>query len=245
MSLVRRWVHLPVPIPSARGVAAGAALGAVASLPLLRGWAMTAGASDAELVAAMPGDDVLPGAQVEATRGITILARPQSVWPWLVQLGHGRGGFYSFDRLENAVGLDIRSAERIEERCQGLTVGGRVHLAPEVTLRAVVVQAPRALVLRSHEAPGSRPAPFEFTWAFQLVPRPDGSTRLVVRERYERPARSAALVEVMQAASTVMTIGMLRGIRRRAEAQLPDASAPADTPAEDRDARTGKDGTTS
>ena len=223
MSLVRRWVHLPVPIPSARGIAAGAALGAVAALPLLRGWAMTMGATDAELDAAVPGDDVLPGAQVEATRGISILARPDDVWPWLAQLGFGRGGFYSYDWLENAIGLDIRSADRIEDDWQGLTVGGRVHLAPEVTLRAVVVQPPRALVLRSDEAPG--PSPFSFTWAFALMPRPDGSTRLVVRERYERPAHAAPLIEVMQAASTVMTLGMLRGIRRRAEAQAHTGSA--------------------
>lgn len=223
MSLVRRWVHLPIPIPSGRGLAAGAALGAVASLPLLRGWAMTSGATDAELDATLPGDDVLPNAQVVATRGISILAAPDDVWPWLAQLGWGRGGFYSHDWLENAVGLGIHSADRIEERWQGLAVGGRVHLAPEVTLRAVVVQPPRALVLRSDAAPG--PAPFEFTWAFVLTPRPDGTTRLVVRERYERPAHAAPMVELTQAASTVMTLGMLRGIRRRAEAQAHTGSA--------------------
>lgn len=214
MSLVRRWVHLPVPIPSARGIAVGAAVGALASLPLLRGWAMTAGASDAELDAPMPGDHILPGAQVEATRGISTYASPEEVWPWLVQLGYGRGGFYTYDRLEQAIGLDIRSADRIEARWQGLAVGDTVQLAPELGLRVAELQPSRALVLRTPDDDGG---PFAFTWAFTLTPRPDGTTRLVVRERYDRPARSAPLVELAQAASTVMTAGMLRGIRERAE----------------------------
>jgi len=221
MSLVRRWVHLPVPVPSGRGIAVGATVGALASLPLVRGIAMTYGASDAELEETLPGDELLPGAQVEATRATTIRARPADVWPWLAQIGYDRGGFYSFDRLERAVGLDIRSADHVEERWQDLAVGDLVHLAPELALRAVVVQPPRALVLRTPPEPG----PFAFTWTFSLNPRPDGATRLVVRERYERRARYAPLVELVQAASAIMTAGMLRGIRERAEAHAPRSTA--------------------
>src|SRR5690606_2165248 len=128
MSLVRRWVHLSVPIPSGRAIVLGAAVGAVASLPLLRGWAMTFGATDAELEAKLPGDELTPGADVVATRGITIAAPPERVWPWLVQIGQGRGGFYSYDALENLVGLDITSADRVEARWQDLAVGDLVHL---------------------------------------------------------------------------------------------------------------------
>ena len=222
MSLVRRWIHLPVPVPSGRAVALGAVVGGVASLPLLRGWAITHGATDAELAARLPGDDVVPRANVVATRAIAIAAPPEDVWPWLVQIGQGRGGFYSFDWLGNTLGLDIHSADAIEQRWQDLAVGGLVPLAKDVALEAVVVDTPRALVLHGTVARGATSPPFDFTWAFVLVPRPDGTSRLVVRERYGYTRRWASLVvEPTQAVSTIMTIGMLRGIRSRAEGPTP------------------------
>lgn len=218
MSLVRRWVHLPVPVPSVRAIALGAAVGAVASLPLLRGWAMTFGATDAELEAKLPGDELTPGADVVATRGITIAAPPERVWPWLVQIGQGRGGFYSYDALENLVGLDITSADRVEARWQDLAVGDLVHLAEPVALEVARLDPDRALVLQGAVGAGSAPPPYEFTWAFVLQRRPEGGSRLVVRERYRYTGRLAALiVEPVQAVSFVMTARMLRGIRERAE----------------------------
>jgi len=229
MALVRRWIHVPVPIPTGRAVALGAVLGAVAALPLLRGWAMTYGATDAELVATLPGDDVVPRASTVATRAITIAAEPEDVWPWLVQLGQGRGGFYSYDWLENAVGLGIHSADRIEPRWQALAVGDLVHLAEEVALRAVVVEPGRALVLQGAVAPGDGPPPYDFTWAFVLAARPFGMTRLVVRERYGYTRRFASLiVEPAQAVSFLMTTRMLRGIRDRAERTAGTTPPPPD-----------------
>lgn len=218
MSLVSRWVHLPVPIPSRRGLALGAAVGAVASLPLLRGWVMTFGATDAELDATLPGDELTPRAEVVATRAITIAAPPERVWPWLVQLGQGRGGFYSYDALENLLGLDITSAERIEAQWQDLAVGDLVHLAETMALEVARLEPDRALVLQGAASPGSAPPPYEFTWAFVVHRRPEGGSRLVVRERYVYTSRFASLfVEPVQAVSFVMTARMLRGIRERAE----------------------------
>ncbi len=227
MTLVRRWIHLPVPVPTGRAVALGVVVGAVATLPLLRGWTMTYGATDAELAATLPGDDVVPRANTVATRAITIVAGPEDVWPWLVQIGHGRGGFYSYDWLENAVGLGIHSADRIEPGWQDLAVGDLVHLADEVALRAVVVEPGRALVLQGTVAPGDAPPPFDFTWAFVLAGRPDGTTRLVVRERYGYTRRHASLVvEPAQAVSFLMTARMLRGIRDRAVRTAQPAPTP-------------------
>jgi hypothetical protein len=153
-----------------------------------------------------------------ATRAITVRAGADSVWPWIAQLGQGRGGFYSYDCLDNLVGCDIHSANRIVSEWQGLEVGGEVRLAPEVGLVVASVEEDRSLVLRGGIRLGTVPPPYDFTWAFALRDQPDGTTRLLVRERYayKRPW-ARLLVEPTEAASFVMSQKMLRGIRDRAE----------------------------
>ncbi|QAY64245.1 SRPBCC family protein [Xylanimonas allomyrinae] len=175
-------------------------------------WGTLAGEADEVLA----GDGILPHADVVATRGIGIAAPPRAVWPWLVQLGYGRGGFYSYDRIERMIGLDIHSADRVEERWQGLAVGDPVHLAPQVALRVAELEPGSHLVLEGDGSlPGAGAAPYAFTWAFVLRPV-DAGTRLLVRERY-RPlgAGGRVLAEVVQPMSFVMTAAMLRGIRER------------------------------
>jgi hypothetical protein len=153
------------------------------------------------------------------TRTVGIAAPPAAVWPWVAQLGQGRGGFYSYDALENLVGCDIHSADRIMPELQDVTVGDEVHLAPPVALGVVVVDPGRALVLRGAAGVGRGEPPYDFTWAFVLRPGRDGGTRRVVRERYRYPAGWARLmVEPVSVVSWVMTQRMLRGIRDRAEA---------------------------
>ncbi|WP_425955221.1 SRPBCC family protein [Xylanimonas sp. McL0601] len=176
-------------------------------------WGTLAGESDAEL----PGDGILPRAGVVATRAVGIAPPPRAVWPWLVQLGYGRGGFYSHDRLERMVGLDIHSADQIEDRWQGLAVGDPVHLAPQVALRVAELAPNEHLVLEGADSlPGAAAAPYEFTWAFVLHPVGAG-TRLLVRERYRPTGLSGrVLAEAVQPVSFVMTAAMLRGIRQRA-----------------------------
>ena len=96
--------------PSLRAaLTTGAVLSSLAVLPVLRTWAMQWGSTEAELDATLPGDELTPAADHVVTRAVTIDAAPEAVWPWLVQLGKGRGGFYSYDVLENLVGLGIRS----------------------------------------------------------------------------------------------------------------------------------------
>ena len=129
-----------------------------------------------------------------------------------------RGGFYSYDFLENLVGCDIHSADRVVSDWQDIEAGGLVRLHPKVSLAVAVLEQGRSLVLRGGVPMGKTPPPYDFTWAFVLRERPDGTTRLLVRERYAYTQRWAPLlVEPVEAVSFVMTQKMLRGIRDRAE----------------------------
>ena len=178
------------------------------------------GATDAEVRAALPGDELVPRPDMTATRGVTIRAAADGVWPWIAQLGQGRGGFYSYDFLENLLGCDIHSADRIVPEYQRVEIGTQVKLAPEVALTVALCSSkPQcALVLRGGIPMGPMPAPYDFTWAFVLRAGPGGSTRLVVRERYGYLRRWAPLiVEPAELISFVMSQRMLRSIRSRAE----------------------------
>jgi hypothetical protein len=151
------------------------------------------------------------------------------VWPWIAQLGQGRGGFYSYDVLENLVGCDIHSADRIDPAWQSVHVGDEVRLHPDVALIVARVDQGRAMVLRGAVPMGRSPAPYDFTWAFVVSAAAAGTTRVVVRERYAYRRRWAALiVEPAALTSAVMSARMLRGIRERAErAALAGSLAPA------------------
>src|ERR1700730_6631599 len=142
------------------------------------------GATDREVGGPIPGDDLIPNADMIATRAITIRAAADHVWPWIAQLGQGRGGFYSYDWLENLVGCNIHSSNLILLEWQDIKVGDEIKLAPQVGLVVTFVEQGRALVLRGGIPMGERAAPYDFTWAFALCEEPDGTTRLLVRERY-------------------------------------------------------------
>ncbi len=206
---------------------------APAAYPLIRRAALTWGAGPGDVDAALPGDSLVPDADVVATRAVRIDAAPGDVWPWLVQLGYGRGGFYSYDRLEQLAGLDIRSADRIEQRWQDLAVGDAVELAEGFGLPVAELEPASHLVLHSGAPVGGdgepvqppMPAtpgpPFDFSWAFVLRPD-DGGSRLLVRERYRAHSWAGrAVVEVVQPVSWLMTQKMLRGVRSRAERRAP------------------------
>lgn len=119
---------------------------------------------------------------------------PAEVWPWIAQLGQGRGGFYTYDWLENLVGADIHSANTILPELQHPDIGDEVRLAPEVAMSVAQVESNRALVLRGGIPMGKIAAPYDFTWSFVLSELPNGSTRLLVRERYTHFHSWAALI---------------------------------------------------
>ena len=176
------------------------------------------GATPLEVEMGLPGDDLMPAVDLTATRAITIRAPSSDVWPWLAQLGQGRGGFYSYDVLENLVGLDIHSAHSIVPEWQSVQVGDPVNFSSQAGLTVAVVQAGHALVLRGGAPMGSSPSPYDFTWAFVLHDAADGTTRLVVRERYSYARPWARfMVEPVEVVSFVMSQRMLRGIKARAE----------------------------
>ncbi len=194
-------------------------VGAGAAYMLLaRPWHLQWGATDQESRGPLPGDDLVATPDLTATRAMTVRASADEVWPWIAQLGQGRGGFYSYDFLENLVGCQIRSADSIVPEWQTLEVGDQVKLHPDVPLEVAVFEPGGALVLRGGVPMGDAPPPYDFTWAFVLRERPDGTTRLLVRERYAYTKRWApVLVEPVEAVSFVMSQKMLRGIRDRAE----------------------------
>lgn len=192
-----------------------------------RKWQLHWGADPREVTAALAGDELIGEPDLVATRAITITAPASQVWPWLAQLGQARGGFYSYDTWENLMGCDIHSAERIVAEWQHVEVDDEVKLHPDVSMAVAGLDEGRALVLRGGVPMGKAAAPYDCTWAFVLRDRPDGSTRLVMRERYGYTRRWAGLlIEPVEAISFVMSRKMLMGIRDRAEAgRAPDKAA--------------------
>jgi hypothetical protein len=176
------------------------------------------GASSQERDASLPGDNLIVNPDLTATRAITVHASASQVWPWIAQLGQGRGGFYSYDFLENLADCDIHSADRIIPEWQDIKIGDEVKLAPAVGLNVVAVEPERSLVLRGGVPLATAPPPYDFTWAWVLNDEPDGTTRLLLRERYGyTKAWARFLVEPVEVVSFVMSQKTLRGIRDRAE----------------------------
>src|SRR6266496_6702481 len=200
-----------------RYVAAASAIG-IAAAAFARARQLRWGASAQECDASLPGDDLIVSPDLTATRAITVGASAGQVWPWIAQLGQGRGGFYSYDFLENLAGCDIHSADRVVPEWQDIKIGDKIKLAPAVGLEVIALEPGRSLVLRGGVPMGTAPPPYDFTWAWVLRDEPDGTARLLVRERYAYTRPWARfLVEPVEAVSFVMSQKMLRGIRDRAE----------------------------
>jgi hypothetical protein len=192
--------------------------------PLLRHWHLTWGATPEEAAAAMPGDSLLPGAQYRTTRAITVGAGPDEVWPWLVQVGYRRAGWYAGDLLDNFARPSVR---RIVPELQDLHVGQWLAMVPRPSERtAFVVDSfaePSWLLWRTPNR----------SWAWRLIPLPGGRTRLITRMKtvYEWRRPSALMtVLLMECADYPMMRRMLRGIRDRAESERTARRQPGGTP---------------
>src|SRR5689334_8185545 len=96
----------------------------------VRPWTRFWGATNEEVQRALPGDDIVQRPRYLMMHAITIQAPPAEIWPWLVQMGQGRGGLYSYDWLENAIGCDIHSTDRIIPEYQHLELGDTIRLTP-------------------------------------------------------------------------------------------------------------------
>jgi hypothetical protein len=169
------------------------------------GWGATAVEGSAELA----GDELMARPHFVATRAVTIDAPPQAVWPWIVQIGYGRAGWYSYDLLDNR---GRHSAERVEPRWQQLRVGDPVPMSRRMddhtTFRVLAFIPYRVMVWAKPDA----------TWSWQLQETETGTTRLVTRIR-ARYSGAAALVGVplMEIGDFPMMRRCLLGIRARAE----------------------------
>lgn len=196
--------------------------GVVGGLSLARIRWRNWGATPAEMAVKLPGDDLIPDPAAIVTRAVTVQAPASEVWRWLVQVGQGRGGMYSYDRLENLIGLRIHSADMIRDEWQDLQVGDQIRLirpgwlglAEGYSLPVVRVDRGRAIVLRMD--------PWEAVWSFHVVEEGDNRCRLLSRSRETvRPGFTAGLArsagQIMDPITLIMTRKMLLGIKERAE----------------------------
>jgi len=192
------------------------ALGAttIAYLKLVRPWVLDWGATKEEAERPMPGDEILPDAALQTTRIVTINARPDYIWPWLVQMGpRPRAGAYTYDWIERLLGIDIQNSDRILAEYQHLEVGEFLALNKKGNgIMVRDVQPERFLVLQW--------IPAKSTWAFGLYPEDGGTTRLVSRNRLpgSGPLFWLAMVAFMEPGSLIMERKMLLEIKQRAEA---------------------------
>jgi hypothetical protein len=186
--------------------AAGAVMGYVR---YVRPWQLTWGATFEEVSRPLPGDELVARPTFNATRAISIAAAPERVWPWLLQVGLTRAGWYSYDILDN---LGRRSARRIIPELQGLAPGDVVPMSPDGKqgMRVHSMDAPRSMVWGT---------PGETTWAWQLDADSDGSTRLItrVRSRYRWLSPSIAFSALLEFGDLWMMRKMLLNMRDRAE----------------------------
>ena len=197
------------------GLGALAIMANIVVSSLSRPWYSKWGATESEVESSWFGDEQVPEPNLENTRAITIQAPAEAVWPWLVQMGQGRGGLYSYVRLENMAGCEMENAGRINPEHQDLEVGDQVRLAPEGRGPAFVVRAiepGRAIILGGDEPPTS--------WGFILEPIDEYSTRLITRyrQKYERTFGNTLMWRVItDPIHFVMERKMLQGIKRRVE----------------------------
>ena len=176
---------------------------------MLRKSMLSWGATDEETSARLPGDELLEHADGVSTRAIDIDAPPPAVWPWLAQMGPSpRGGAYTYDWLENLLGLNMHSSDSVLPEFQHPEVGATFSLGSN-RMRMDRVESERVLAWRSEDG--------NWVWTFVLEPR-DGGTRLISRNRYRLPKLVARIGMLpMEPGSLVMEKKMLRGIKQRAE----------------------------
>lgn len=185
-----------------------------------RDWGTTKGEAGEKLA----GDDLLSPPVLQATEAVWIDAPAEEVWPWLVQMGQDRGGLYSFEVLEDLVGLRYHNVDTLHPEWQHLAVGDAVRLVPKgwlgltegVEMQVVEVVQPETIVLRTR----TPQLPWDVVWSFHLVAQWEDRCRLLVRSRLalRRPGE-VLLAEMAGPARALITRGMLLGIKRRAESR--------------------------
>jgi hypothetical protein len=174
----------------------------------------------------LPGDALVPDPRWSYTLGVDVHAPAEVVWPWIAQIGQGRGGFYTYQTLENLVGCKITNTTRILPEHQHPAVGDGIHLHPTAPpMRIEVADPPHALVLLGSPADIDSEASWGVsTWQFVVNPGPDGASRLLTRGRYDHSpdwkGRLAFGRFPVEPISFVMSRRMMLEIKRLAERGL-------------------------
>ena len=185
--------------------------------PAYRHWHMHWGATDEEVRAAMRGDEIVPVASFNATRAITVDAPPERVWPWIVQMGYKRAGFYTYDIADNA---GYPSADCVLDEYQHLEIGDWAFNMNSMFGIELPISEFDALKVKGFELNKwllwGKP---DSTWSWLLTPRPDGGTRLILRIR-AHPANLFWTL-FMEFGDPPMARRMMKGIKIRAEAKRP------------------------
>lgn len=196
------------------GFLAGLGLLAVIVIIALMPWMDRWGATNSEINTSYSADELVHSPRVIYTRAISINAAPEEIYPWIVQIGAERGGWYSYDWFEtNVLRCEVTNSERIHEEWQNLKVGDPVAMCPGTfgppPYEVAILEPYRSMVL-GHRENGT----WVEVWQFILVPRTDGSTQLVLRSR---SAMTGWIWDVMRPGEFIMARGMLLGIKERAE----------------------------
>ena len=180
----------------------------------IRPWHLRWGATEEEVSRAMPGDLE----HIGWTRAITIDARPAEIWPWLVQWGQGRGGWYSYDWLENLFGFDIHTADRILPEYQNLKIGDPICMSRSFCPSHVITLEPNRWLSWQAEDENGDPV---WTFTFGLSPVDDSHTRLIVRESFDNSFMPPVAVFVLEIPDVVMELKSLNTVKARAEGVAP------------------------
>ncbi len=187
------------------------------------------GAAPAEIQQSFPGDNLISQPELMTTRAITIKAPADKVWPWMLQIGYQRGGFYSYDFLEEKAGLSgIQSAKAILPELQNIKEGDQILISPVTPMDVAVLEPNRAMVLHMVMSPftaqpvektGASPW-FDWSWAFVLEAPSSNVTRLVIRTRAAYSPRLLAplVVALLDPVHYLMERRMLETIKQRVEA---------------------------
>jgi hypothetical protein len=208
----------------AEALKGGFEIGGAMVTPFFRPRRLRWGATDPELEQSYPGDELIPEPKWSATHAISIEATPQRIWPWIAQLGQGRGGFYAYQKLENLVGCQVENTCRVLDEHQHIRVGDPIRLhvqGPPMTV--AIVEEPTTLVLYGSPAAedGGGGVVLATSWALLLLAREGGGTRFLSRTRYHHADdRRSAIVggpTLLEPVSFVMERKMLTVIKALAE----------------------------
>ncbi len=178
---------------------------------VIRPWQLLWGATDEEVARAMPGDDVVRRPTFAATRAVTVRAQPAQIWPWVVQIGYGRAGWYSYDWVDN---LGRPSAERIVPELQHLQVGDLIPMSPDGKMGLWVKAFERDQWILWWDK-----KTLFTTWLWMLCPLDEQDTRLITRVRLHYNWLSPTIIFnlLLDVGDIVMMRKCMLGIKRRAE----------------------------